>query len=132
MAFNTFSVPKTLRWSSVSLARGKTGSAACPPNKRFEREPRGLSLTSLPRRATSPPESPGKGRRSLGASNVVALNKLYWTRISLGVIAAFAAEGVFRILGGDYTDGLLVGVLVYLASYYLARYTWFKHVEPEN
>ena len=68
----------------------------------------------------------------MGASNVVALNKLYWTRISLGVIAAFAAEAVFRILGGDYTDGLLVGVLVYLASYYLARYTWFKNVEPEK
>ncbi len=61
-----------------------------------------------------------------------ALNKLYWTRISLGVLAAFAAEGVFRILGGDYTDGLLVGVLVYLASYYLARYTWFRKVEPEK
>ena len=82
------------------------------------------------RRATPAPEASGKDRRGLGVSNPSAFNKLYWTRISLGVFAAFAAEGVFRILGGDYTDGLLVGVLVYLASYYLARYTWFRNVEP--
>ncbi|HLQ21070.1 MAG TPA: hypothetical protein VK127_02055 [Nitrososphaerales archaeon] len=84
------------------------------------------------RRATPTPEPSGKDRRGLGVSNASALNKLYWTRISLGVIAAFAAEGVFRILGGDYTDGLLVGILVYLASYYLARYTWFRNVEREK
>jgi len=32
---------------------------------------------------------------------------------------------------GDYSNGLLLGVLVYLASYYLARYTWFRQMERE-
>lgn len=55
-----------------------------------------------------------------------ALEKLYWTRISLGVLAGFAAESVFRLLGGDYSNGLLVGILIYFVSYYLARYGWLK------
>ncbi len=61
-----------------------------------------------------------------------ALEKLYWTRISLGVLAGFAAESVFRLLGGDYSNGLLVGVLIYLLSYYIARYGWLKKVGQEQ
>jgi hypothetical protein len=60
------------------------------------------------------------------------LDKLYWTRISLGVLAAFAAEAIFRASGSDYSNGLLVGVLIYLASYYVARYRWFRKVEADK
>lgn len=32
----------------------------------------------------------------------------------------------------DVTDGVLLGVLGYLTSYYVARYVWFRKVEQEN
>jgi len=60
------------------------------------------------------------------------LEKLYWARISLGAIAGLASESTFRLLGGDYSNGLLVGVLIYFLSYYLARYGWFKKVEKDQ
>ncbi len=62
------------------------------------------------------------------------LEKLYWTRISLGVLAGFAAESTFRLFGGAdaYSNGLLVGVLIYFVSYYLARYGWLKKVGQEQ
>jgi len=41
----------------------------------------------------------------------------------LGVLGGLAA---FRVFGSDYASGLLVGVIFYLASYYVARYLWFK------
>jgi uncharacterized membrane protein YeaQ/YmgE (transglycosylase-associated protein family) len=54
---------------------------------------------------------------------------LYWLRISMGVLAGASAETIF---GTDSTDGLLVGVIFYLASYYVARYFWFKRLDKKN
>jgi hypothetical protein len=48
----------------------------------------------------------------------------------LGVLGGLAADRVF--VPGDYIDGLLVGVIFYLLSYYLARYLWFKELAREN
>jgi len=47
----------------------------------------------------------------------------------LGVLGGFAA---YRVFGADYFDGLLVGVMFYLVSYYLARYIWFRKLERED
>jgi hypothetical protein len=55
----------------------------------------------------------------------VPFDKLYWLRIGLGVLGGLAA---YRVFGLDYIDGILVGVIFYLASYYLARYLWFKEL----
>ncbi len=48
----------------------------------------------------------------------------------MGVLGGLAADRVF--VPGDYVDGLLIGVIFYLASYYLARYLWFKKLAREN
>jgi hypothetical protein len=55
-------------------------------------------------------------------------DKLYWLRVGLGVLAGVLAEFVF---GVDYSNGLLLGIIFYLASYYLARYLWFKELAKD-
>ena len=32
----------------------------------------------------------------------------------------------------DYVDGILVGVIVYLVTYYLARFTWYRTLEQKD
>jgi len=46
----------------------------------------------------------------------------------MGVLGGVTA---YRIFGLDYLNGLLVGIIFYLASYYLARYLWFGKLERE-
>jgi TRAP-type C4-dicarboxylate transport system permease large subunit len=55
-------------------------------------------------------------------------DKLYWLRIGLGVIAGVSAKVIF---GADYYNGLLMGIIFYLGSYYLARYLWFRHLDKQ-
>lgn len=57
------------------------------------------------------------------------LDKVYWMRVSLGVVAGTVANFLFH---ADYLDGILIGILFYLASYYIGRYLWFKSITPEN
>ena len=45
------------------------------------------------------------------------------------MLGGLTAERVFA--PGDYVDGLLIGVIFYLASYYLARYIWFRDLGHE-
>jgi hypothetical protein len=47
----------------------------------------------------------------------------------LGVLGGLTA---FRVFESDYASGLLVGVIFYLASYYVARYLWFKKLARES
>jgi Rab5-interacting Rab5ip-like protein len=55
-------------------------------------------------------------------------DKLYWLRVGLGVVAGLLA-GV--IPGTDFYNGVSLGILVYLISYYFARYSWFKGVDKQ-
>jgi len=50
-------------------------------------------------------------------------------RIGMGVLGGVSA---YRVFGNDYLNGLLVGVIFYLASYYLARFLWFKKLDREH
>ncbi len=50
-------------------------------------------------------------------------------RAGLALLGALAAYNVF---GTDYLDGLLVGVMFYLASYYLARALWFRELDRDD
>lgn len=54
-------------------------------------------------------------------------DKVYWMRIVLGVVAGVGAEFVF---GLDYIDGILLAVIGYLGSYYIARWAWFRKLDP--
>jgi len=50
-------------------------------------------------------------------------------RIGLGVLGGAAA---YQVFGNDYLNGLLVGIMFYLASYYLARYIWFRELDRQD
>jgi hypothetical protein len=76
------------------------------------------------RAKTSKPES-----SATKAAAPRPFDKLYWLRIGLGVLGGVAA---YRVFGVDYVNGLLVGVIFYLASYYLARYIWFRKLERQD
>jgi hypothetical protein len=52
-------------------------------------------------------------------------DKLYWLRVGLGVVAGLLAE---EIAGMDYFNGISLAILVYLISYYFARFVWYKGV----
>lgn len=39
------------------------------------------------------------------------------------------AEYVLKIPGLDYSYGILVGLFVYLLTYYAARYGWYRKIE---
>lgn len=43
--------------------------------------------------------------------------------MSLGAAAGITADRLFH---ADYANAVSVAILVYLASYYVARYRWFK------
>lgn len=73
---------------------------------------------------TSKPES-----SAMNVSGNQRFDKLYWLRIGLALLGGFGANAIFRT---DYIDGLTVGIICYLASYYLARFFWFKGLDREH
>ena len=50
-------------------------------------------------------------------------------RIGLAILGGITA---YRVFGSDYLNGLLVGIIFYLASYYLARYIWFRDLDRSD
>jgi len=58
-----------------------------------------------------------------------AFDKLYWLRAGFGVLAGILADQIFV---GDLSSGILVGVIVYLSSFYIAKYVWFKDLDREH
>ena len=60
---------------------------------------------------------------------VTVFDKLYWMRVGFGILFGVAAEYVFKL---DYFDGILLGILGYLTSYYVARFVFFKTVDKKN
>ena len=60
-----------------------------------------------------------------------AFDKLYWLRIGLGVVSGYLANWVFSPTL-DYVDGILLAVIIYLGSYYFARYVWYRSLNREN
>jgi hypothetical protein len=56
-------------------------------------------------------------------------DKLYWLRIGLAAVAGFTAQ---TLVSADYTTGLTIGIAVYLASYYVARFTWYRALDNKS
>ena len=44
----------------------------------------------------------------------------------MGVVAGLLAE---LLTGADYLNGISVGILIYLVSYYVARYLWYRGLD---
>lgn len=59
-------------------------------------------------------------------------DKLYWLRIVCGVAAGVVAYFVFQLPGLDFSYGILVGLFVFLLTYYVAKYGWYKKLEPQK
>jgi hypothetical protein len=55
-------------------------------------------------------------------------------RIGLGAIGGFLAKTIFTpsLAQVDYVDGALLGFIVYFASYYIARFAWYRNLGKEN
>jgi hypothetical protein len=48
-------------------------------------------------------------------------DRMFWLRVGLGVFMGGVSEALF---GTDYPSGILLAVVVYLASYYLVKRLW--------
>ena len=46
--------------------------------------------------------------------------------------AVVAGLVVSQLLGADYADGILVGMIFYIFSFYLGRLLWYKDAGPQN
>jgi len=40
--------------------------------------------------------------------------------------AALGGLGAATLVGVDFTSGISIGIAMYLVSYYVARFTWYK------
>ena len=58
-----------------------------------------------------------------------SFDKLYWSRLGFAVLGGAIAE---VLTGTDWTSGVSIGILFYLISYYVARFTWYKGVGKEG
>ncbi len=56
-------------------------------------------------------------------------DKLFWFRSGLGAVTGVLAQFIF---GSDYYNGVVLGLLVYLLSYYFARFVWGKNVTKQE
>ena len=64
-------------------------------------------------------------------------DKLYWFRIGLGVLAGLLANQIFSPSGApsaviDYFDGILFAMIIYFASFYVARYGWYRKIDKTD
>ncbi len=50
-------------------------------------------------------------------------------RIGMAVLGGLTA---YQVFGTDYLNGMLVAIIFYLASYYLARYLWFRELNRDD
>lgn len=56
-------------------------------------------------------------------------DKIFWFRSGLGAVTGIAAQSLF---GPDYYNGVVLGLLIYLVSYYLARFVWGRNVTRQE
>jgi len=75
-------------------------------------------LISLASTKTSKPDISATKSQPL-----VRFDKLYWLRIGLAALAGFASN---ELVGVDWSTGVTIGIAVYLVSYYLAWYVWYR------
>jgi len=79
-----------------------------------------------------PESSATGGHRSEVQSTPRPFDKLYWLRIACGIGAGVLAEYVWTIPVVGWANAAAVGVLVYLVTFYGARYGWYRKLEPSK
>ena len=83
---------------------------------------------------TSKPDS--SATKSLAPA---AFDKLYWLRAGLGALGGVLAEllttgtnAAGAVVSADWVTGVSIAMLVYLVSYYVTRFTWYKGLDREG
>ena len=61
-----------------------------------------------------------------------SFDKLYWSRLGLAAVAGVLAQVLVGNNQPDWTSGVSIGILFYLISYYVARFTWYKKLGREG
>jgi len=66
------------------------------------------------------------------------IEKIYWIRLILGIIAALASTGYAQAVGtvstsgvdiSVFMNGVSIAIIVYVISYYLMKFKWASKVE---
>jgi len=52
--------------------------------------------------------------------------------VASGILAGVVAEFIWKLPGFDWTIGITLGLLVYLLTYYGARYAWYRKLETSK
>ena len=56
-------------------------------------------------------------------------DKIFWLRAGLGATVGVISELLF---GNDFESGVLLALVIYLASYYLVRRVWGSQFKPDE
>ncbi|MDV3277348.1 MAG: hypothetical protein LYZ69_02635 [Nitrososphaerales archaeon] len=76
----------------------------------------------------------GKTQAKQPAQAQPSFGKLYWLRNGTGVLAGLVAYVFFSqtpVRFDSTSNGVLVGIVVYLLTYYLARYVWYRKIDSQ-
>ncbi len=57
-----------------------------------------------------------------------SFERLYWLRLGFAAFAGFTAD----VIGADPSTGISLGILLYLVSYYLVRFSWYRGLAREG
>jgi hypothetical protein len=79
-----------------------------------------------------PESSATSGHRSEIQGTPHLFDKLYWLRVGCAVGSGVLAEFLLRFPGFDWSIGITIGLLVYLLTYYLAKYVWYRGIDPSK
>ncbi|MFB0502063.1 MAG: hypothetical protein ACETVP_06280 [Candidatus Bathyarchaeia archaeon] len=62
------------------------------------------------------------------------LNIIYWSRVGFGVVAALVCALLIDVenVGNPLISGMSVGILVYLATYYILKWQFMAKVEKPS
>lgn len=60
------------------------------------------------------------------------IDKIFWMRIGLAVIAGIIAGALGYLSFNPQAFGIGVGFIVYFASYFIARFSFAKHLPPTD
>src|SRR5271157_6073320 len=76
-----------------------------------------------------PDNSAKTGHRNENQRTPRPFDKLYWLRLGCGFFAGVLADYLLRFPGVDWSIGITIGLLIYLLTYYAARYAWYRKLE---
>ncbi len=59
-------------------------------------------------------------------------DKIYWTRAAIALLAGILSPIIYYVSGSDGLTGILMGIAMYLASYYIVKYGFRISVDEKK